>query len=423
MECPERKKIMKGKAIIAFLLFFPALSLAADSPGSNNPVETSLNAIRQRLSSKKHLNKSDDDQSSAMIAFTILPKDTHRRLSLDITGTEANEAAFKKIAPVIKPGKRINIPRDMALPALADPRLESIKIGPAYQNLWTLAKLNAGNNEEGLPATVRNIQRLNGITNPTDLKTGSTIFAPRSLLDDVRPDGGFSMRIRSEYSVADLKGLDRSLKNWEVPGKLKALLIKKSNWDEQKEPRDIDMVVIHTTENGNSRFSNVARYLQRERLTNYLIDENGEIYEIVPEKYRSFGCGQSLWEGLYAVDHQAINIEIAANTAPGKNHSSITPEQYVSLNWLLSDIMARRPAISEQRIVTHSMVALNYATGWRSRKGDPYEFDWQRAGLPDNSKLIDPDVRFGRAKLCMDKRYLDRVTPGQEAAARLQRAL
>ena len=79
------------------------------------------------------------------------------------------------------------------------------------------------------------------------------------------------------------------------------------------------------------------------------------------------------------------------------------------------------PRIHPGRVVTHRMVAASYVYSTRSRKGDPYEFDWARAGLPDNSSHVDQDVLLCRVNLCRDRRWADRVTEGQTQAARLLR--
>lgn len=225
------------------------------------------------------------------------------------------------------------------------------------------------------------------------------------------------LAIHADFRVTDVRGLER--KHGTVSPRLREAVSGKQFRECFASRGEINLVVIHTTEHLGSTFENTAEYIRRERLANYLIASDGGVYEIVPEKYRAYGCGDSVWEGHYTVDLEAINIEIYANTAPGEHHSRISKDQYKGLKALLIDIRARRHAIDRSRIVTHRMVALNYKTEMRSRKGDPYEFDWKKAGLSDNSQILDPDVLRGRAKLCTDERYIDRVTFGQIAAARM----
>ncbi|HSH68618.1 MAG TPA: N-acetylmuramoyl-L-alanine amidase, partial [Deferrisomatales bacterium] len=235
--------------------------------------------------------------------------------------------------------------------------------------------------------------------------------------------GGPVLAVDRRYRVENTRGLDRRPTADEFPAALRSQLQRRGVWQDQFEPRRVDLVVVHTTEHRGAPLDNVARYMNRNRLANYLIGRDGAVYEIVPEAYRAFGCGDSLWEGRYEVDHEAINVELLADTAPGEHQGDILAAQYAGLSRLLDDLSARHPLLHSGRVVTHRMVAFSYAYGTRSRKGDPYTFDWAAAGLPDNSVVIDQDVLLGRAKLCTDQRYSDRVTEGQTAAARFQNAL
>jgi hypothetical protein len=325
---------------------------------------------------------------------------------------------LRKIEPQLQPGGQIYVPRALLAPGLADGRLEPIPLGGPYPTLWRLAKDGTRHGYAGLPAAVRNLQRLNAISDPTRLGRGARILVPQSLLAAGVNGETPALRIHTGYRVTDVQGLGRTPQATEFPSALRERLSKKGLWERQIAPREIDLLVVHTTEHRGAPFENVARFLQRKRLANYLVGPDGAVHEIVPEAYRAFGCGQSLWEGRYGVDYEAINVEIYADTAPGGDSSGISEAQYAGLRSLMAHVRVRRPAIHEGRVVTHGMVAVSYAYGTRSRKGDPYEFDWVRAGLPDNSQAIDQDVLLGRAKLCTDERYTDRVTPGQTAAAR-----
>lgn len=398
-----------------------AFGLAA-SPVAGADSPSRLDEIRQRLRAEAGVEPSAArDADLPLVALTVLPGDTHARLALELTGSRDAEAVLRRIEPSLTPGAQIHVPRAVLLPGLADARLEPIPLGGPYPTLWRLAQDATDHRHTGVPAAVRNLQRLNALTDPTKLPRGARILVPRSLLaappaPAVAPAP--ALRLRSDYRVADLTGLERRFSPSDVPDSLRRKLRREGRWARQMEPREVDLVVIHTTEHRGAPFANVGRYVQRKRLANYLVGPDGAVYEIVPEAQRSFGCGQSLWEGRYVVDHEAINVEIYADTAAGSSGTGISEAQYEGLRALLAHIRARRPAIHEGRIVTHRMVAVSYAYGTRSRKGDPYEFEWARAGLPDNSLAIDQDVLLGRAVLCTDERYADRVTPGQTAAAR-----
>ncbi len=408
---------MANRASGALLL---GLAIALTTPAIAQDPSSHLDEIRRRLRAEAGVCEVPvRDADLPMVALTVLPGDTHARLALDLTGSRDAEPVLRKIEPELRPGAKIYVPRALLLPALADSRLDPIPLGGPYPTLWRLAQEGTDHRQTGVPAAVRNLQRLNAVTDPGRLHRGARILVPRSLVAGAAAEPAPALRSSGEYRVSDLSGLERRLAASDLPDGLRKKLRKEGRWDRQMQPREVDLVVIHTTEHRGAPFDNVARFLQRKRLANYLVGPDGTVYEVVPEAHRAFGCGQSLWEGRYGVDYEAINVEIFADTAPGAGGTGIAQAQYDGLKALLAQIRSRRPAIHEGRVVTHRMVAVSYTYGTRSRKGDPYEFDWAKAGLPDNSQAIDQDVLLGRAKLCTDERYTDRVTPGQTAAARL----
>jgi N-acetyl-anhydromuramyl-L-alanine amidase AmpD len=415
-----------------------------------------LEAIRGRLKSEATARA----ERPGRVAFTVLPGDTHVRLAEDLTGTRDTEVALRRMEPALKPGSKIRIPEAMLRPGLSDVRREALVFGRSYPTMWSVARRTNARTPAELGRMARNLQRLNAILYPDRLSPGAKILVPCSLLsppEEGAPEAeaeaeaeaeeeaavkesppkhapadkasvekssaelGRLLEIRRDFRVADVSGLERKVAR--LPERLRRILNEKELEGCQVGRGEVNLVVVHTTEHRGCSFQNTASYIQRRRLANYLIGPDGSAYEIVPEEYRAYGCGDSLWEGRYGVDLEAINIEIYANTAPGELRETISDAQYEGLKALLADIRARRAAITEARIVTHRMVAMSYKFGIRSRKGDPYEFDWTKLGLSDNSRLVDPDVLAGRAKVCTDFRYTDRVTPGQTEAARMAKRL
>jgi len=380
----------------------------------------SLEAIRQRLRAEAGVCATPSTSADLpMVGLTVLPGDTHARLALDLTGQAETAGVLKKVAPRLVPGTRVFVPRALLSPLLADPRLEPLRLGPDTPTLWRLVRRRVDTTEGGPAVAVRNLQRLNGITDPRRLPRGARILVPRSLLRGRAEEPAPPLRLSRRYRVRNLSGLERTPEPDDFPAAIRRRLRGRA-WRRQLKPRKPDLVVIHTTEHRGAPFPNVASYIRRKRLTNYLVGPDGTVYEIVPDRYRAFGCGQSLWEGRYEVDFNAINVEVYADTSPDRRGGGgIRSAQYEALRALLGFLRGRYPGLHEGRVVTHRMVAVSYATGLRSRKGDPYVFDWARAGLPDNSQVIDQDVLVGRAKPCTDPRYADRMTEGQAAAARM----
>ncbi len=400
-------------------LLFLLLALAAPSAGGAADAADPLEEVRRRLRAEAGLCEAPAPagEDLPLVPITVLPGDTHARLAVELTGGRDAERVLRRIEPRLAPGARIHVPRALLTPALADPRLAPLTLGEPFPTLWRLAAdgTTASGAAEVAPL-VRNLQRLNAVVDPRRLHRGAAIQVPWNLHAAKSRPAVPALEIVRTHRVADVSGLDRRPDAGEFPAALRRRLQRTGAWERQLAPREVDLVVLHTTEHRGAPFANVLKFLQRKRLANYAVGPDGTAYEIVPEAYRAFGCGQSLWEGRYGVDLEAVNIEIYADTA-GQG-SGIAPAQYEGLRRLLGWLQARHPALHDGRIVTHRMVAVSYAYGTRSRKGDPYAFDWARAGLPDNSRVIDQDVLLGRAKPCADERYADRVTSGQTAAAR-----
>lgn len=104
--------------------------------------------------------------------------------------------------------------------------------------------------------------------------------------------------------------------------------------------------------------------------SHYLVRENGEIIQMVPEDRRAWHAGVSSWKGATDINSRSIGIEIAN---PG--HDGGCPDypdaQIDAVIALCRDIMSRCP-IPPEGVLAHSDVA-------PTRKQDPGEyFPWAR---------------------------------------------
>lgn len=430
---------MRFKSLLTLLMFLAALILEPVHIAASfaaEAAEPSLSDIRARIRDEAGLGGEnyirgegvawewqdpevvEKGEDLPMVSLTVLPGDTYARLSEELTGSLEAVKILKAVAPTLTPGEKILLPNTLLRPRLSDPETASFTLGQDAPTLKALVEKVALVDAKELPWQIRNLQRLNHIVDPSKIPASTAILIPEALLKvtgRVKPD----LQIREDYQVRE--GFkQKAAKTQKKSSKRKSARVKyRDKWVLQARTSPIDLVVVHTTEHQATPFENVAAYIRARKLANYLIGPKGEVYRILPEKYRAYGCGESLWDGRYDTDHQAINIEIYSDTAPGAKYGGINDEQYAGLKKLLEDIGARIPAVHSGRVVTHSMVAASFKYGTRSRKGDPYEFDWAKAGLPNNSVLIDRDVLLGKVSLCTDKRYADRITPGQTAAAEL----
>lgn len=107
----------------------------------------------------------------------------------------------------------------------------------------------------------------------------------------------------------------------------------------------------------------------------YLVEENGEIYQLVDEDKRAWHAGVSKWEDDVAINDLSIGIEIvnSGHAYPGYEsiYKAFPEEQMGSVLKLAKEIIDRH-AIKPYYVLGHSDVA------WR-RKIDPGElFDWKK---------------------------------------------
>jgi N-acetylmuramoyl-L-alanine amidase len=102
----------------------------------------------------------------------------------------------------------------------------------------------------------------------------------------------------------------------------------------------------------------------------YIIDESGEIGQLVPEARRAWHAGVSSWEGETDINSRSIGIEIS-NGGHSLGYPDFPDAQIDAVIALCRDIIARHH-IRADRVLAHSDVA-------PGRKIDPGEkFPWER---------------------------------------------
>ena len=143
------------------------------------------------------------------------------------------------------------------------------------------------------------------------------------------------------------------------------------NFNDRKLP--ISMVVLHYT-GMRSAGEALARLCDESSQVSahYLIDEAGQVTNLVPEDKRAWHAGSSYWRGITDVNSASIGIELA-NPGHEWGYRPFPERQMDALLPLLADIMDRHD-IPRANVVGHSDVA-------PARKTDPGEyFDWRRLG-------------------------------------------
>ena len=102
----------------------------------------------------------------------------------------------------------------------------------------------------------------------------------------------------------------------------------------------------------------------------YLIDEDGDVVQLVPEERRAWHAGVSSWAGRTRLNDCSIGIELD-NPGHEWGYRPFAEAQYEACIALCRAILARWP-VAPHRVLAHSDVA-------PERKQDPGElFDWAR---------------------------------------------
>jgi N-acetylmuramoyl-L-alanine amidase len=136
-------------------------------------------------------------------------------------------------------------------------------------------------------------------------------------------------------------------------------------------PYAVDMLVMHYTgmqsaEAAIERLRDPASRVS----SHYVIDEDGQIYRLVPEEQRAWHAGISYWRGKEVLNDGSIGIEIV-NPGHEWGYRPFPAAQIANVIALSQDILARH-AIPPGNVVAHSDIAPD-------RKQDPGElFPWSQ---------------------------------------------
>ncbi|MBE7217306.1 MAG: N-acetylmuramoyl-L-alanine amidase [Caulobacteraceae bacterium] len=153
------------------------------------------------------------------------------------------------------------------------------------------------------------------------------------------------------------------------------------NWDARRTPPD--MVVLHYT-----GMPTGAEALARLRdpaakvSAHYLVEEDGRVFQLVPEARRAWHAGVSYWAGERDCNGASIGVELV-NPGLEWGYRPFPPAQVDAVCALL-DAVRGRWTIPDARILAHSDVAV-------TRKLDPGElFPWPELALRGHGLWVQP---------------------------------
>ena len=153
---------------------------------------------------------------------------------------------------------------------------------------------------------------------------------------------------------------------------IKTRLIYSPNFNPKRRNfNQIKFIIFHYT--GMKRESDAINKLtkiQSEVSCHYLIKNDGEIIELVPDLYIAWHAGKSSWKSFEFLNKNSIGIEIS-NPGHAYNYKKFSRKQISSL-LRLSKFLIKKYKISHKNILGHSDIA-------PVRKKDPGEkFPWKR---------------------------------------------
>ena len=160
-----------------------------------------------------------------------------------------------------------------------------------------------------------------------------------------------------------------------------------------KKPRQIDFLVLHHVQ-ANSAIHAVEQFKQHQVSAHFLIDELGEIFQLVDENHVAYHAGISFWSGVEGLNISSIGVEFV-NSQPFENKFK-NSQMVVGVE--LCQYLVEKYQIKARNIVGHSDIAYDKDSGCLNRKQDPsHLFDWRF--LAENGVGIFPQVLAPKTKL------------------------
>ena len=153
------------------------------------------------------------------------------------------------------------------------------------------------------------------------------------------------------------------------------------NLDSRRGPPDI--LVLHYTgmQTGEAALARL-RDPGAKVSAHYLVEEDGRVFQLVPEERRAWHAGRGVWQGEDDVNAASIGIEIV-NPGHEFGYRAFPDAQIAAVIALIGDIRDRW-TIPDNRIIAHSDLAPD-------RKEDPGElFPWKRLAEAGHGLWFEP---------------------------------
>lgn len=147
-------------------------------------------------------------------------------------------------------------------------------------------------------------------------------------------------------------------------------LLRAENFNERVGLCEPDMLVLHYTGMPDGKQAEKWLCIEESQVScHYIIHEDGEIVQLVPEHLRAWHAGKSSWRGHDDINSRSIGIEIV-NSGHDHGYPDFPKRQMEAVVALCQDILSRHEIVP-RNVVAHSDIA-------PLRKQDPGEkFDWK----------------------------------------------
>ncbi len=160
-------------------------------------------------------------------------------------------------------------------------------------------------------------------------------------------------------------------------------LLPSPNHGERREGSRVDCLILHYTGVPTLEFAlDLLTDPKREVSSHYVIAEDGEIWQLVPEARRAWHAGVGQWKTERDLNSASIGIEIAN---PGHDGGlPAFPDAQIAATIALARDIISRWRIRPERVLAHSDIA-------PSRKIDPGErFPWGRLAAAGVGHWLEP---------------------------------
>lgn len=175
--------------------------------------------------------------------------------------------------------------------------------------------------------------------------------------------------------------------------------------------KETSLIVLHTTE---APAKSSLRHLSERGECHYCVTEDGTVYQIVDRFRVAFHAGTSMWNGKENVDNFSIGIECV-----GYHDKAMPLAQLTAIRQLVKELQ-KVYGLSDDKVVTHSMVAYSEPNRWHKKKCRGRKRCGMLFAMPSVRRMldlklrvaIDPDVKAKRL-VVGDDTYLPGVLYGK----------